>query len=346
MDMPDKEALKKLLQEWINERHQALLEQVMMTWQEGMSRLNPDEALAERVLELLPAPVLPDAFGEGPVDTDQDLGTALDLIESATGQGEALKLLLSGLQAFAERSAIFVMKQGVASLYASKGFESDAPRVGSPVVPPPELDEMIQGRVGMIDRPGVAYAALLGPLSKFEASGIVILPLRLRRKIVALLLVDSGLRQVVDHPHHVRALAHATEAVLGFLAGQKEEEGTRPGPPAEIPPSAVTMRVPEAIAEPAAATLDPKVRANAERSARVLVSDIELYFPAKAEQARKNGNLYGLLRDELDRSRLSFVERYGEDVELQYRIFYQTVLQMLCDGDPSKLGAAPWAPSN
>lgn len=341
METSDKEALKKLLQDWINERHQSLLEQVMMTWEEGLSRLKPDDALAERLGEVLPSPLPEEGFPEIPEDTDRDLGAALDLIESASGQGEALKQLLAGLQPFTERSAIFVLKQGVPSLYAHRGFESDQPKVGSTVGAPRELEEMIQGRVGLIEAPGAAYSALLGPLSRFEASGVRILPLRLRRKTVAILLVDSGLRQEVAHPHHVRALAHAAEAALSVLAGQKEDEPTRA--PVEAPPSVVTVRVPEPIAE-SGPMLDPKIRTNAERSARVLVSDIELYSAAKLEQARNTGNLYGALREDLDRSRIAFIERYGDDLEAQYQIFYQTVVQLLCGGDPAKLGPAPWRP--
>lgn len=345
MEPSEKESLKKLLQEWINERHQALLEQVMMTWEEGLSRLKPDDALAEKLRAVLPAAPPEDLFPEPPADTDRDLGAALDLIESASGQGEALKQLLAGLQPFSERSAIFVLKQGVPSLYAHRGFESDQPKVGSTVNPPRELDELIQGRVGLIETLGAAYTALLAPLSRFEASGVRILPLRLRRKTVAILLVDSGLRQDVDHPHHVRALAHAAEAALGVLAGQKEDEPTRAPVPVEAPPSVVTVRVPEPLAE-SGPMLDPKVRTNAERSARVLVSDIELYSATKLEQARTTGNLYGALREDLDRSRVAFLERYGEDLENQYQIFYQTVVQLLCGGDPAKLGPAPWKPRN
>jgi len=70
---------------------------------------------------------------------------------------------------------------------------------------------------------------------------------------------------------------------------------------------------------------------------------VELYFPAKVALAHTKGNLYGQLRDELERSRATFVERFGEDVEARYRIFTTTVIQQLCDGDASKLGAAPWA---
>jgi hypothetical protein len=94
---------------------------------------------------------------------------------------------------------------------------------------------------------------------------------------------------------------------------------------------------------PAAGDLDPKTRAAAERLARVLVGDIELYFPAKVEQAKMQGNLYGLLREELERSRHTFLERFGEELEARYAIFKQTVVAQLCDGEPAKLGKAPWA---
>ncbi len=343
MDDSRKESIKPLVQSWIQERLQSLQEQVVMTWEEGLGRLQPDDALLQKLLDLAgPAPV-EDPFPEPPLDMENDLGVALDLIESATSQGEVLKNMLDGLQPFVERSALFVVKQGLGSLYAHRGFESDSPRLGAPVVPPPELEELLQGRVSGITQLGPSYQALLGPLSRFEAADVRILPLRLRRKPVAILLVDSGLRQVIDHPHHVRALAHAAEAALSFQAGQKEEERAAAVPPPEVHPATHTQLIQEPIAEPVGAPLDPKVRANAERSARVLVGDVELYFPAKVIQGKAQKKLYALLRDELERSRASFVERYGVEVEERYQIFHQTVIQQLCEGDPTLLGPVPWS---
>jgi len=342
MDDLRKESIKPLVQAWIQERLQSLQEQVVMTWEEGLGRLKPDDALLQKILDVAGPEPVEDPFPDASVDTENDLGVALDLIESAASQGEVLKNMLDGLQPFVERSALFVVKQGIGSLYAHRGFESDTPRLGAPVVPPAELEDLLQGRVLGINRPGPSYQALLGPLSRFEATDVRILPLRLRRKPVAILLVDSGLRQVIDHPNHVRALAHAAEAALSFQAGQKEEERASPPPP-EVHPAAPTQRIQEPIAEPPAAPLDAKIRANAERSARVLVGDIELYFPAKVTQGKAQKKLYALLRDELERSRASFVERYGVEVEERHQIFHQTVVQQLCDGDPALLGPVPWS---
>lgn len=338
MDDHRKDQIRPMLQSWLQERMKSLQEQVMLTWEEGMGRLNPDDALLQKLADVA-APAVPAFQATSSDELEGNLGEALDLLESSANQGEVLKNMLQGMQPFVERSAIFVVKQGIATLYAQRGFESDNPRMGTHVMPVGELESLIQGRLSSIQRPAEAYKALLEPLSRFEASEILVLPLRLRYKPVALLLVDSGLRQRIDHPHMVRALTHCTEAALSYQAGQKEDEKVAPAP---VAPNVPTMQIPEPIQEEQGLPLDPKTRANAERSARVLVGDIELYFPAKVSQGKAQRNLYGVLKEEIERSRASFVDRYGIELEEQHRIFYQTLVQQLCEGDATRLGSTPW----
>ncbi len=166
------------------------------------------------------------------------------------------------LTRFAERSALFVIKQGIASLYAHRGFEAARPRAGAPVVPPPALEPLVQGHGAIIDTPGPAYEALLAPLGP-KAAAVRVIPLRLRRKTVALLLADSGARERLAHPNQLRALVLGAEARLSWLAAAREEE--RPAL-AEAQPSVLTQRIPDPIAEPATA-LDPK-RARQRRAQR------------------------------------------------------------------------------
>lgn len=338
MDTTQKAALTQVLHRWMTERNQTLLEQVMLAWEQALRDQPSAEPLQAEIETLIePSPT------RLPVDTDHDLGTGLDLVAGATSQGEALKRLLDGVQAFAERSAIFVVKQGIATLYATRGFDGDQPRLGAPVLPPPELEALLNGQAPLLNQPGPAASALLVPLSRLDPAALRVFPLRLRRKVVALLYADSGTRQAFDHPHHVRALAHAAEAALAALAAPREEE--KPQAAQEAPPHAMlTQRIPEPIAAPAPAALDPKLRANAERSARVLVGDIELYSPQKIQSGLAAGNLYAPLREELERSRASFIDRYGAEVEQEHAIFANTVTQLLCQGDPRLLAGAPWAP--
>ena len=325
-------ALKTLLQQWFSERQQVLRTQVLQALGEDLDRSVPDPAFLERLLAAAAPPP--------PTDWDAALGLGLDQMEAADNQAEVLKFLLDGLRPFSERSALFILKGGLATLYAQRGFETDHPRLGVPVVAPPELEGLIQGATALLQAPGPAYRALLEPLGPRQAPAMRIIPLHLRRKTVALLLVDSGTEDALARPNHVRAMALGAEARLAFLArGKAEERAPREGDPrpARLPQAATDIRPVPAEA------LDPVVRANAERSARVLVGDMELYFPAKVSQGQSVGNLYGAMRDELDRSRASFVERYGSELESLHQIFYKTVVQQLCAGDPSRLGPAPWA---
>jgi len=336
-DPPHPDALRTHLEEWLNRQNQHLLEEVLATWQGALNRFQPDAALLAGLRDaVLPAAAAPNADL-----AEVNLASALDLLEGATSQGDLLKRLLDAVSWFAERSALFILKQGMASLYAQRSFDAGlAPKAGA-VEAPPDLEALMLGSERSLRRKGPSYAALLAALGADEATDWAIYPLRHKKRAVALLLVDSGLLPRLERPEQVRALVLATSGLLASLAFGREEEAR--SVPAGNPPGVPAQASPEP-AEPApAAELDPRIRAAAERLARVLVGDVELYFPAEVGKARTQGNLYGLLRNDLERSRATFVERFGEDIEIRYRIFTTTVIQHLCNGDASRLGPAPWA---
>ena len=346
VDLPMNAALRTRLEAWLNQQNQTLLEEVMATWQHALVRFQPDEAL---VAELHAAAADP-AATQPSDDSEAPLGAALDLIEGATSQSDLLRRLMDALAPLVERSALFILKQGLASVYNHRGFEVETSLRTNAVVPPPELEALIQGLTRSIRYKGPAYTALIAPISAFEAAEVAIFALHHKRKAVALLLVDSGLRSRLDHPQLVRSLVLGTSALLAALAAAQEQPqapapAPAPGHAATAEPAhqAPTQVIPETIETFHPTELDPRTRAAAERLARVLVGDVELYFPEKVAKAQSQGNLYALLRDELERSRANFVERFGEDVEIQHRIFTNTIIQLLCNGDKAKLGSAPWA---
>ena len=246
------------------------------------------------------------------------------------------------------------------------------------------------GRGDGLETSGPGYQALLASLSPLRAPALRVLPLRLKRRTVAVVLADSGTHSGLPHPQLVRALVQCGAAALGNLGTAAPEDRvsvtqqvpelpapspSMPTTPVPLPP--IPMTLPPLPVSPSASTgpvpmqavparpplpvpvtvpaspmeitnpglavgLDPKVRSAAERLARVLTGDIELYFPAKVAQARTAGNLYGLLKDELERSRQTFLDRFGADLERDHGIFQETVVSLLCDGDASKLGTTPW----
>lgn len=385
-DPMDLDAIRDTLAAWLKGRRQVVEEELAATIQMSLERLEPDEVLLARLAEAIPEPGASSAEGEAAI------GAALDGMGAATSQAECLQRMLDGMALLTPRCAVFIVKQGILNLYAWRGFPSESPKSGTPVVPPPELLDMVMGRGEGLETPGAGYQALMASLSPIRAPAMRVLPLRLKRRTVAVVLADSGTHSGLPHPQLVRALVQCGAAALGNLGTAAPEDRVSvtqqvpelppppampiPAPPAPLPP--IPMSAPPLPVSPSAATgpvpmnalnpvlpplpkpitahvgpmeitnpglavgLDPKVRSAAERLARVLTGDIELYFPAKVAQARTTGNLYGLLRDELERSRQTFLDRFGADLEKDHGIFQETVVSLLCDGDVAKLGTTPW----
>jgi hypothetical protein len=79
---------------------------------------------------------------------------------------------------------------------------------------------------------------------------------------------------------------------------------------------------------------------DARRFARLLVSEIKLYNEPKVKEGRSRGDLYDLLREDIDRSRQMYDKRVAPPVAARHDYFHQELVNTLAEGDPAKLGAA------
>jgi hypothetical protein len=84
---------------------------------------------------------------------------------------------------------------------------------------------------------------------------------------------------------------------------------------------------------------DKRFHNEARRFARLLVSEIKLYNEQKVRDGRDAGDLYELLREDIDLSRQMYDKRVRPDVSHRYDYFHHELVNMLAEGDPSKLGA-------
>lgn len=76
----------------------------------------------------------------------------------------------------------------------------------------------------------------------------------------------------------------------------------------------------------------------ARRLARLLVSEIKLYNEEQVEEGRRNRNIYGLLKEDIDRSRQMYDERVDERVRTSTDYFHQELVRILAAGDAAALG--------
>jgi hypothetical protein len=79
----------------------------------------------------------------------------------------------------------------------------------------------------------------------------------------------------------------------------------------------------------------------AQRLARLLVSEIKLYHKSKTEgeDATDVKNVYDMLKDPIDKSRLHYRQRLGKTaIETMPDYFHGELVRALCEGDASRLG--------
>jgi hypothetical protein len=98
-----------------------------------------------------------------------------------------------------------------------------------------------------------------------------------------------------------------------------------------------------ASAGPDLNSLDPESRKKheeAQRFARLLVSEIKLYNESKVQQGRAGRELYDLLRDDIERSRQLYRERVAESIRVATNYFNDELIRILADGDEGAMGQA------
>lgn len=78
---------------------------------------------------------------------------------------------------------------------------------------------------------------------------------------------------------------------------------------------------------------------DARRFARLLVSEIKLYNETKVREGRDAGDIYGRLREDIDRSRQMYDKRVHPAVAPRYDYFHHELVNTLAEGDTARLGA-------
>jgi DNA replication initiation complex subunit (GINS family) len=97
----------------------------------------------------------------------------------------------------------------------------------------------------------------------------------------------------------------------------------------EAPASAESQLSPE----------DQDVHRKAQRFARLLVDEIKLYNQAKVAEGRKNKDVYGRLKEVIDKSRGTYQKRYGTTVAASANYFQNEIIRSLAEDDLSIMGS-------
>jgi hypothetical protein len=311
-------------------------------------------------------------------DNHADLLRAISSIHAGTSQKEILRALLDSTAHYSGRSALFVIKSGLATGWQARGFANgDEIKDFALDVTGGIVAQALQSRVparGMAEQVDPAF------ISSFGASTdrrVLILPLLLKDKVAALVFSDAG----ADEPGKIdtnalEILVTATSAWLevASLRKQTQKEGLAdsmgerfdaagPTPAAPSLPDPFASHAPMHIAAAAAAPVreralaaaaaapslapvadtqmspdDSDTHRKAQRFARLLSDEIKLYNQAKVAEGRKSRDLYDRLKEDIDKSRVTYHKRYGSTVAAGADYFNQELVRSLAEDDVSLMG--------
>lgn len=112
------------------------------------------------------------------------------------------------------------------------------------------------------------------------------------------------------------------------------KSSTMISPPADLegPGSAFsTTRIPSEVVQDA-------VEQEAQRLARLLVSEIKLYNEEEVEAGRQSQDIYARLREDIDRSQEIYNERVEEHIRQAHDYFHDELVRILAGGEAAALG--------
>jgi hypothetical protein len=171
---------------------------------------------------------------------------------------------------------------------------------------------------------------------------IYLFPLCLRQKVVAILCAYGAGPAGGVQPAALGLLCAVAEAWIEVLScrparqpasERAEDEDVIHQPATPVPASSSQPPGWEALSPS-----ERDLHLRAQRFARVLVADLQLYRATEIREGRQSRDLYGRLKDEIDRSREAYQRKFGQPPTAEVDYFHVELVRTLAGGQDSLLG--------
>jgi hypothetical protein len=212
--MEDKTAINKIVEKAVSEVLEGHLPQLR-------------NELVRRVLEQVQPHISDSAGASG--SSAAELLQAVSAIHAGSTQKEILRALLDSTAAYSGRAALFVIKSGTATGWQGRGFDNNEEiKDFSLDVNSPAPSQVLQSRVAATAAVAQMDSAFTSKFGAAADDKALLLPLRLKDKVAALVYVDGGIRSGGNmEAAAVELLVAATSAWLevASLRKQAQKEG-------------------------------------------------------------------------------------------------------------------------
>lgn len=352
----------------LDERFDGLTRRIDEWLEETRSR---GESIQQILNEALQQPFLRDGAPQNaPAQEGDPLGDLAEFardVECTADQGKILARLIEGSAALAPRVLLFIIKDAALRGWAGRGFANLALRnITVPLADDTVLGEAARSCCAVQESPmsrqgNAALTTQLGTPAEQLA-----VPLWVRDRVAAILYADTmdgvwypdaitvmtslaalSLEALPARVRYPRPVGTGSQAIP-ILDAEPVEAKQAPAAP-EPRPVPKTHAAPEPevheINEDEVAELpeaSPESgQGEAVRFARLLVSEIALYNERAIEEGRRTKDLYQRLKDDIERSRKMYEQRFSPTQQGGTNHFRDELIRTIAGGDRSAI-AIPW----
>jgi hypothetical protein len=256
------------------------------------------------------------------------LNQAIRRIAISSTVSDALGALVDSTAAFCGAATVLSLQDGHAQPVKSKGTALSS--VPFEIASAPALASLLETREPVAAAATPAQLSL--PLSQALAAPdgrAYLFPLKVRQEVVAA-LASAGTVQAGA----IECLCEAASLKLEILLP--------PPPPPPAPPAPQVKEVKEAKREPSAwDSLSPEIQRlhlQAQRFSRVKVAELRLYHADAVREGRAKSDLYGGLREEIDKLRGEYQKDFATTPTMVDYLHLE-ILRTLAHDDDRLLGA-------
>ncbi len=276
------------------------------------------------------------------------LARAIAAMDEASTLSEVLDALAAGLEAQADRSAVLVFRGDAARVWRRAGF-GDAPDVPElSLARHDDLRAIVESaRPTLLEGQGGGHEILGVATLRAGETGLAV-PVAIGGQVAALVYADAVAVRTAEAAGDdaaaaasapvwaevVEVLARHAARCLEALTAMRASGYARPQRPAVVVPMPPHLRV---VERPALETSVGDAIAQAQRIARLLVSEIRLNREDDIRQGREAGDLGARLGGDIERARQEYLARVSEAVPGRDALFEDEVVRTLASGDASLL---------
>ena len=266
-------------------------------------------------------------------DLTGKLNQALRRLRAFENEDEWSRAVVDATAGFSERAALFVVNGSALRLLASRGISSDAKIDNTPLESAPAFAGVVESRdpIVALRTPGELSEAIAGAFGvafgETPEQRFYLFPIAIRDRVAAVLYADTAVE-----PNAIELVASFASAVLDAQSASPDRS--------KLVSIATGGQRPASISQWASLGKDEQeLHLRAQRFARVQVAEMRLYHSQAVKDGRSRHDLYGALKEQVDRTREAFRRDFLSASHAMVDYVHVELLRTLANDDVELLGS-------